>query len=65
MDRTKHRWNCQLQAESGEIVERDFETYWSPERDFITDESVAFACAARETIAAGKPHAGITAVKAA
>jgi hypothetical protein len=65
--RQKFRWNVQLQGEDGEIVEVGFEAFWSPERDFITTESVAAAAAAREYVRRGKTtrFAGISAVPAA
>lgn len=61
MGRKKYRWNCVLQAETGEMAERTIEAYWDPEK--VTSESIAKTAAAEEFMARGKTkrYAGISA----
>lgn len=54
MDRTLFLWNVQLADEHSNVVETTFASYWSPERDYVTSESIALAAAAQETVTQGR-----------
>lgn len=43
--RTKHRWTVTLQANDGEVVEREVRAYWDPARD-DTAEAIGLAAKA-------------------
>lgn len=47
-------WDCVLQSEDGNTVSKRFSARWSPEKDFITSESIANACAAEAFRASGR-----------
>lgn len=51
--RPMHKWNVVLQREDGEIIEREYLAPWNPEKDFVTPESIAQACAAEEYVRRG------------
>lgn len=53
--REKFVWDVVLMdAQTSQPEEYVFESYWSPNRDFITSESVAIAAAAEAGYLAGK-----------
>lgn len=51
MERTLHRWKVQLQSSRGELVERDFDCFWDPQK--VESSEIASACAAITTVAEG------------
>lgn len=67
MGRTPRLYRAQLQRADGQILEREIECYWSPEKDF-TIEAVKNAAAAeaafetRNEQGACIPHAGLSAL---
>lgn len=52
--RDKFKWRVQVQRQDGEVGEVDFESYWSPDRDFVTGDSIANAAAAELSVASGE-----------
>lgn len=59
MNRSLFHWDCTLQSETGDVVQRKFSSFWSPEK--TESSSVATACAAMETHRSAKKHVGISA----
>lgn len=68
---TLSHYQCQLQQADGQIVEKRYSVYWSPDK--VPPEEVARACAAEATCGSGRvetaegvryamPHVGLTAV---
>lgn len=51
---TIHEWNVVIQSEDGEIQEQRYLAPWNPEKDYITPDSIANACAAQAFGAQGK-----------
>lgn len=55
INREKFVWDVALMdAQTNQPEEYVFESYWSPDKDFITSESVAVAAAAEAGYVAGK-----------
>ena len=59
MNRKRFTWKCTLQREDGEVIEKEFKSFWDPGK--TESGSVANACAAQETFASKKKHVGISA----
>lgn len=57
----KRVWKTVLQREDGELVEKKFAAAWSPDRDFVTTDSIARSSAAQESVRSGVKHAPISA----
>lgn len=52
----KHVWTAKIQRDDGQVFERQIVAAWSPEKDFVTDQSVAQAAACEAFIAGNKQH---------
>ena len=61
MTRELFKWTTVLQCEDGNVINRAFRSFWSPDRDFVTSHSIANAAAASETRASGKKYLPISA----
>ena len=54
MDRKKFSWDVGLADEQGGVTQYRFSSYWSPEKDFITDDLIGVSAAAQAFMEHGK-----------
>lgn len=64
VEREKFVFDCVIMdAETQQPEAYAFETYWSPNRDFITSESVAVAAAAQASVESRRKYLGVSAMQ--
>lgn len=63
MDRRVYTWRTEIAPADGvgSALEQDFSSFWSPEKDFIDEESIARAAAARQSAEEKRKYFGVSA----